>query len=159
VTVRNGVRRARRGQSGIEFLAVTGIGMLLLLSVSFLLLSDSRSSRDRAEVQQAEQIGSELLSQARVVAAQGRNSWVTVEAQVPSSVDAIYTVENNTIVFDVMTSSGLVSQPVFSLIPVSGWYGIGQKMYLYNSSSTTIGGGVTRFTVAANGTAVILSAQ
>ena len=151
---------ATRGQSGIEFLAVTGIGMLLLLGVSFFLLSDSRSSRDQAEVQQAAQIGQELIGQARVVQAQGRNSWVTVEAQIPKSVQSIYTVEDNTIVFEVGTSNGVVSQPVFSLIPVSGWYVVGPRKYLYNYSATpVVGGGTFRFTVTANGTTVLLSGQ
>jgi len=155
--VRKLVRRQRRGQSGIEFLAITGIGMLLLLGVSFLLLSDSRTSRDKAEVQQADQIGSQIISQARIVQAQGRNSWVTVEAQVPKSVKAIYTVEDNTLVFEIITSSGQVSQPVFSIVPIVGWYYVGPRKYLYDPTSTTVGGGVMRFNVLSNGSSVVIS--
>jgi hypothetical protein len=147
----------RRAQSGIEFLAVTGIGMLLLLSVSFFLLSDSKSSQDRAQLQQTQSIANDLLAQARIVQAQGRNSWVTVEAQVPRGVSAVYTVESDTLVFDINTVNGVVSQPIFSTIPINGTHLVGDRMYLYDPATTNLGGGLQRFTVFSNGTVVVLS--
>lgn len=148
----------RRGQSGIEFLAVTGIGMVLLLAVSFVLLADSRSSRDQADMRQMQQLANELLAQARVVQAQGRNSWVTVEGVVPESVSAIYTVENDTLVYDLNTGRGPYSQPVFSLVPISGNTTIGVRAYLYEPSQRSPGGN-HRFIVTANGTAAVIRMQ
>jgi type II secretory pathway pseudopilin PulG len=148
----------RRGQSGIEFLAVTGIGMVLLLAVSFVLLADSRSSRDTAEMRQVQQVANELLAQARIVQAQGRNSWVTVEGTIPESVSAIYTVEDDTLVFDMNTAHGPFSQPIFSLVPIAGNTTIGAKKYLYNPAARSPGGN-QRFIVTANGTAAVLRMQ
>ena len=45
------VLKNKFGQSGIEFLAVTGIGLLLLVGVSFFLLSDSKAAQAQAEIQ------------------------------------------------------------------------------------------------------------
>jgi hypothetical protein len=146
----------RRGQSGIEFLAVTGIGLVLLLGVSFFLLSDSKASKDQAQLRQIQQIGAEVIAKARVVQAQGRNSWVTVDAQVPDSVSAIYTVENNTLVFDVNTQNGVISQPIFSEVAIAGLRDVPPKRFL---DTGTFHAGVVRFTVYSNASVVLLSVQ
>ncbi len=165
--VRRIMRPARRGQSGIEFLAVTGIGMLLLLGVSFLLLSDSRTSRDEAEIQQAAQVGAVILSQANIVLAQGTNSWVTVEAQMPQSVKGIYLVDTSVaqksaIVFEMQTSKGLIYVPVFSKLdlegpvsagspPLANNFIVGSNWYIHAPPSTGFSpsGGKSRIRVIA----------
>ena len=100
-------------------------------------------------------LGSSIIAQAETVYALGINSWVTIEVNVPPNVQQIYTVENRTLVFEMQTGGGVVSQPVFSDVPIMGIVTIVNQSFL----NTTIHSGNTKIRIYSNGTLVILSAS
>lgn len=150
------MRREVHGQSSVEFLLVTAVGLLLLTSVSFFFLQQNRATTDTVRLQQATDVGHELLQQALYVYSLGANSWVTVEISMPDDVLAVYTVENDTVVFDVATRNGIVSQPVFSDIPITGINVSGVRAYVNNN--TRIHPGSTEFRVTSQGGIVTIAA-
>lgn len=150
------MRRGARGQSSLEFLLVTGIGLLLLTGVSFFFLEQNRNTSDTTQLQQATDAGAEILQQALYVFSLGRNSWVTLELALPGDIIAMYTVENDTLVFDVGTQRGVVSQPVFSDIPITGINITGARAHVNNV--TGMHGGATQFRITSQGDIVTIAA-
>lgn len=149
-------RDDRRGQSSVEFLVVTGIGLLMLTGVAMVYLSYTRGSSDSVRLQQVNAIGETILQQASRVYGLGSNSWISVDVSMPEGVQDVYTVENNTLVFDVSTSNGIVSQPVFSTIPIFGVNQSGVRWYITNG--TVIHSGATRLRITSNGANVTIQA-
>jgi hypothetical protein len=152
------MRREVRGQSSIEFLMITGIGLLLITSVSFFFLQQSRSTADTTRLQQATDAGNTILGQALYVYSLGANSWVTVEISIPDDVLAIYTVENRTLVFDVGTRDGMVSQPVFSGVPVAGASLPDAQERRHVNDTTVVHSGRMRFRITSLGDTVQIRA-
>ncbi len=151
-----------RGQSSIEFLFVTAAGLLLVVVVAFSFLSASRSAEDRARLTQVNNIGNSIVEQASTVYALGANSWVNIDVNMPQSVVAVYTAENRAIVFDVQTSTGIVSLPVFSPTPLVG---AAPAVGVRNDINTTIGtahiqihSGNTPIRVTSQGSVVLVQA-
>jgi hypothetical protein len=147
----------KSGQSSIEFLFVTGIGLLLIVAVAFAFLHATRGSEDKVRLQQAGVISASILQQANTVYSLGRNSWVTMDIVVPEEVVAIYTVENSSLVFEVTTSRGIVAQPVFSSTPITGVRPVGVVSYI-NDPSTVIHDGPTQLRITSLGSTVEIKA-
>lgn len=145
----------RRGQAGFEFLAVTALGLFMVVLAAFFLLGQSANERDTAAVQQAQQALSVIANQAERVWSEGRNSWHTVELTLPENTQGLYTVENNTIVVEVGTGIGLIAQPRFMRIPVTGGYDVvGPRSNAFPTGQER--GGPIRIRVENNGTTVLL---
>ncbi len=149
-----------QGQSGVEFLAVTGIGLLMIVTISIFILGQTESERDESSLQQAQQIQSTLSAQAQEVWARGRNSWSTVDVVLPSTTKNITVVEGNTLVFDMSTSyAGIVAQPYFIPVPIAGNYTIDAQGRTAVFPPGLERGGSIPIRVANNGTAVVFSIQ
>jgi hypothetical protein len=121
----------RRAQSSIEFLVITGIGLTLITTAAIAFLSYTRQGGDDARLAQVTDIGNQILAQAEWVNSLGGYSWNTVQTTMPDGVTAIYVAENSTLVFDVQTQHGVISQPVFSTIPITGVNASGTRNYVY----------------------------
>jgi len=146
--------RMRRGQAGVEFLAVTAIGLLMIVGVSLFLLGQSRAQQDETALQQAQNGLTILANQAERVWALGRNSWVTVEFTLPETTSAFYSVEGNTLVMEIGTTYGLVAQPYFMPVPVMGGYDtVGERTNIFRTGEER--GGPVRIRVHNNGTEVL----
>lgn len=147
----------KRAQSSIEFLAVTGIGLLLIVGVSATYLTYSKGNEDKTRIQEATTAGQNIIQQAKTAYALGKNSWLTLEVTMPDKVLAIYTVENNTLVFDIGTQHGIISQPIFSSVPILGVNDMGTKNYITNGS-VLLHAGKTGFRVTSLGANVTIQA-
>jgi len=147
----------KRAQSSVEFLAVTGIGILIIVGVAGVYLSYTKSNQDKVALQQVTNIGESVMQQVSTVYSLGKNSWVTLNVDMPDSVLAVYTVENNALVFDVGTIYGTVSQPVFSSITIIGVNTSGQKSFI-NTGNVTIHSGKTALRITSQGNNVTIQA-
>lgn len=159
-TVDPQAKRVRiRGQSGIEFLAVTAVGLLMITGISIFLLGQTQSEQDSVTLQQTQQVMTVLASRAQQVWARGPNNWDTVDVTLPSNVANISTVENNTLIIDIDTVyAGRITQPYFMPVPISGGYGTdGERTAVFQPGSER--GGPISIRVSSNGTAVIFSVQ
>lgn len=125
----------------------------MITGVSFGYISYTNSQNDQVKLQQVTAIGTEIISTATRVNELGSNSWVTVDVSLPEEVLDIYTVENNTLVFDVATQGGIVSQPVFSPTAIMGITPVGNRTYV-NDATLAIHSGRTRFRVTSQGSVV-----
>lgn len=145
----------QRGQSGIEFLAVTAIGLMMLVGISLFILSGSSAERDETALQQGHQILSTLASQAETVWAMDKNSWLTPEVTLPENTKALYTVEGDTLVIEIGTSyGGTIAQPYFMRVPISGGYtSDGTRTSAFRDGEER--GGPVRIRVLNNGTSVV----
>ena len=150
-------KQAKRGQSSVEFLLVTGIGLVLLTAVAMGYLTYTRASEDKMRVQQVQDIGNSIMQQANRVNSWGGNSWLPVDVTMPNNVLAIYTVDNNTLVFDVATKEGTISHPIFSTVTIVGVNQVGAKSFV-NNGSVTIHEGTMHFRVTGRGTDVQIEA-
>lgn len=121
-----------RGQSSLEFLTVTGIGLLVISAAAIAFLSYAQTSGDDARLAQVTDIGISIIGQANYWYSVGGYSWGTVDVVMPDNVIDVYTVENNTLVFDVETRYGIVRQPVFSTTPIIGYTTTGNISSIYS---------------------------
>lgn len=146
-----------RAQSSIEFLMVTGIGLLLLTTVVAGYLQYQRGNEDRVQVEQAYAIGTNILEKVQFVYALGGSSWETITVTMPDNVVDVYAVENNTLGFTLATSSGLTNQLLISDIPINGTRTVNGHSSIYNGS-ITIHGGTTKIRITSQGSLVQIQA-
>jgi hypothetical protein len=151
------MKKQVRAQTSMEFLVITGIGLLLITTVTYAFLQYNKDTADKATVEQVTSAGFVILQKAGEMHSYGANSWTTVEVNLPSGILAIYTVESDTLVFDVATSRGLVAQPVFSRTPIVGVREDGEKLHV-NSGQVVIHDGPTQFRITSNGENVSIQA-
>jgi hypothetical protein len=151
------MKKQVRAQSSVEFLAITGIGLLLITTVAAAFLSYTRDTGDQVALKQVNDIGNTILGQASTVYSWGGYSWVSVDAVLPDSIVAIYTTENNTLVFEVATQNGIVAQPIFSTTPITGVNVVGTRAHL-NNGTMTIHEGATKFRITSLGSIVQIQA-
>lgn len=109
-----------RGQISVEFLMITAISLTIIGASAFVLLDYTRSASDQTGLQQVADIGYRVVSEAQNVYVYGDQSFVTVETSLPEGIRDIYVVDNSTLVFELATSRGAVTVPVFSDVPLSG---------------------------------------
>lgn len=147
----------KRAQTSVEFIAVSAIGMLLVVAIGAFYVNFAKGNEDAVRMQQVTSVGATIISQAQNVYSYGKNNWVTIDARIPDKVSAIYTVEGKALVFDVETSYGTVSQPVFSLTPITGVQPIGSKIHV-NNASMSIHSGNMRFRATSLGGVVEIQA-
>jgi hypothetical protein len=147
----------KKGQSSIEFLIITGFGLLLITGISFVFLNYSQTTQDQTRTQQASQIGSTFINNAGEMYALGANSWVTITVTMPDKIVDVYTTENNSIVFELGTATGVQTQPVFSSVPIRGVTVSGDRVSVYN---TTVfpHSGPTDFRITSQGNVVTIQA-
>lgn len=129
---------------------VTGIAMALLVGSTFFLFQFTQSSGDESALQQAAQIGYRVVDEAASMYVFGQDSFVHVTGSVPASIQAIYVVDEDTLVFEVRTSKGVVPVQVFSDVPINGTNEIDGKVHI-NPSGTEVREGNTRYRVTSQG--------
>ncbi len=110
----------RRAQASIEFLMVTGLSMALLVAGTFFIFDFTQANADQNALQQAAQVGYSLVDESANVYVYGEGSFVRFAGSLPDSIQDIYVVDENTIVFDVITRQGITPVQVFSPIPING---------------------------------------
>jgi hypothetical protein len=147
----------KKGQSSIEFLIITGIGLLLITATAFAFINYTKGSSDKVQVQQVSSIGAAILEQVDTMYALGANSWITMDVVMPQDVTAMYTVNDEALVFEVGTSQGVVKQPVFSNVPIRGVNTSGEISYVYNES-VVLHSGPTKFRISSLGAVVTIQA-
>lgn len=126
--------REVRAQISLEFLMVTGVALFLLATSTYFVFDFTRQNTESNAMQQVAQLAYRISDEARNVYVYGPGSFVTITANMPDTYVGAYTVENDTIVFEVLTQYGHGAVPVFSEIAVNGTREDGERMYLYGAS-------------------------
>ncbi len=141
---------SRTGQVSIEFIIIVAISLFLLTGATILVMDYLRTNQTGSDLQRVTQIGYRVIDEATNAYVYGKDSFIQVQAAVPSSVIDVYVVDNNTLVFDVSTQNGITSVPVFSSIPINGTRAVGDKVFV-NDADISIGGGKGIFQVTSKG--------
>ena len=125
-----------RGQISVEFLMITGIAVFILATASVFMYQYTASSGDRTALAQVASIGYQVVDQSKNVFVYGEGSFVTVEASLPEQINSVYVVDDNTLVFELHTSRGEVTVPVFSDVPINGTNRIGSQVHVPGAAQT-----------------------
>jgi hypothetical protein len=118
----------KKAQSGVEYMAVVGIALLVLTAGTLILSNYSRSINDQVITNQITIIGNTIINNAETMYVLGNESWVTIEFNFPTSVKSTIINDNKDLVFSYYTSSG-ESNVVFFL----------EKFNISNQSSPCVG--------------------
>lgn len=106
----------KRAQSGVEYMAVVGIALLVLTSGTIILSNYSKSINDQVITNQINIIGNTIINSAESMYVLGNESWVTIEFNFPTAIKSTNIYNNgddySDLVFSYYTSSG-VSNVVF----------------------------------------------
>lgn len=110
----------RKGQASFEFLLITGIAIGLLVASTYFVFGYTQSGAERTAMQQAAQIGYQIVDNARTVHIYGEGSFVTVLANPPEQMRSIYVVDERALVIELETDKGIVPVQVFSDVRING---------------------------------------
>ena len=154
-----------KGQSGIEYIVVTGFALLALTPVLYLLFTSVQSYQTETASAQMSAVGRELIATAERVYHSGPPSKLTVEVRIPDGVQAMIIRRNNpdtttctkcTELLYVLNSGGqVVSSTQVDVHGVEPWEDDGGvSTYPFNQSM--VSAGTRRFTLEAVQNYVIL---
>ena len=129
---------------------VIGMAMILLVGSTFFLFEFTRAGTDENALQQAAQIGYRVVDEAANMYVYGEDSFVTVTGSNPTTIQDVYTVDGDTLVFEVVTQNGVVPVIIFSEIPINGTRVDGERAYV-NAADMPIRPGNTRYRVTSRG--------
>lgn len=96
----------KKGQSGIEYMAIIGIALLVLVAGTIIFLNYSKSSNDQVVSSQLNIIGSTIMSNAESMYVLGNESWITIEFNFPHNVKTVAINNNQEMYFAYATSKG-----------------------------------------------------
>ncbi len=105
-------KKKKKGQSAIEFLSIIGIALLMIIPASYLFLSQSRLTTDQIVSGQLDQIGGTIIGRANEMYSLGRESWTTINVNIPENIRSAYIANNEDLVFTYDTRQGR-SEAVF----------------------------------------------
>jgi hypothetical protein len=105
---------AKKGQSGVEYMAVVGIALLVLTAGTMILSNYSRSMNDQVVSNKINIIGRTMINNAESMYVLGNESWITVEFNFPTSVKSTMINDQQDLVFTYYTATG-TSDIVFFL--------------------------------------------
>lgn len=104
----------RKGQSGVEYMAVIGIALLVLTSGTLILANYSRSISDQVISNQLSIIGNTVMNGAESMYVLGNESWMTIEFSLPNVIDSVNVNGDMDLVFSYYNSVGVSNVVFFS---------------------------------------------
>jgi hypothetical protein len=96
----------KRAQSGIEYLAIVGIALLVLTSGMLIFSNYARTSSDDVTSNQLNLIGNTIMTNAEAMYVLGNESWITIEFNFPKVVSNAAINNNQEMFFAYSTSRG-----------------------------------------------------
>ena len=103
--------------------------MTLLIGATFFLFEFTQAGSDENELQQVAQLGYRVVDEAASMYVYGSGSYVHVTGSHPQGIQAVYVVDENTLVFEIATQRGVVPVQVFSPVPINGSVVDGQRVH------------------------------
>ena len=113
------MEKVKRGQISTEYLIVIAFVTFLIISVLGLSLFYSSQINDQIKFDQINSFANKVISSSEQVFFSGEPSRITITTYLPSGVDSI-NVLNDSIVFGVLSSSGLTTLSYNSDVPLYG---------------------------------------
>ena len=104
--------REKRGQGSFEYISIVAVALLLIIPSTVLFLNYSQSTGDEVLNSQFNFIGNTLLSKSEEMFVLGRDSWSSVEVNLPNSFQNATIVNSEDLVFTYQSRRG-ESQAVF----------------------------------------------
>jgi hypothetical protein len=109
----------KKGQISMEYMVVAGFVIFILIGILGIAMFYSNSIKDGIKVYNLNNFGDKVTSSAESVFYAGTPSKATITAYLPDSVQQI-TIEDNSIVAYIQTSSGVSITSYRSEVPISG---------------------------------------
>lgn len=80
----------RRAQISFEYLVIVGIAIMVIVPTLLFFLTFTGTSEDSVSHSRVNEIGLEMMETAQNVYALGKHSWLTLDVNVPDSVNGFY---------------------------------------------------------------------
>lgn len=107
-----------RAQVSVEYLMIIAFAFAILIPGIYFFYVSSQSSSSGMVSSQYAKLGQEMISNALKAAAQGKDSWLTLDALIPDSIEAI-NVSKKELVFTYQGSGGETVAVFFSDVVLS----------------------------------------
>jgi hypothetical protein len=104
----------RKAQSGVEYMAVIGIALLVLTAGTLILANYSNSINDQVISNQLSIIGNTIMNSAESMYVLGNESWMTIEFNLPNVINTVSINGNQDFVFSFYNSVGVSNVVFFS---------------------------------------------
>ncbi|MFH1590109.1 MAG: hypothetical protein ABIB43_06085 [archaeon] len=118
----SGLSINRKAQISVEYLFILGLALAIIVPGSMMFYSYSQESNDRLVAGQINQIGKNIINQAKEVETIGKNSWTTLEVTFPNAVISAYVVGDYELIIPYETKSGITEAVFFSDAKIQGVY-------------------------------------
>lgn len=102
----------KKGQGSFEYISIVAVALLLIIPSTVLFLNYSQSTGDEVLSSQFNFIGNNLVSKSEEMFVVGKESWSTVDVNLPNSFQNATIVNQEDLVFTYQSRRGL-SQAVF----------------------------------------------
>lgn len=102
----------KKGQGSFEYISIVAVALLLIIPSTVLFLNYSQSTGDEVLSSQFNFIGNNIVSKSEEMFVVGKDSWSTVEVNLPNSFQNATVVNQEDLVFTYQSRRGL-SQAVF----------------------------------------------
>lgn len=139
-----------RAQVSIEFLVITGLALAVMGVTSYMIFDYTQQNSDQNAMQQSALVGYRLIDEAANMYVYGQDSFVTVSANLPAQIEAMYVVESDTLVLELNTDDGIVPVTVFSPVPINGTRADPPRSHL-DPATSSVRGGSQDFRVTSRG--------
>ena len=112
--------------------------MLIVVPGFLLFYNYSVKSGDELTNSRIDMIGHAIIDSVEKVYYIGENSWETIEADVPESVNWVYIINNTELVIEYESSAGLSEAVFFSDINITTPYEVSNRFYITNVTHPAI---------------------
>lgn len=109
----------KRGQVSLEYTLMVGFALIILMPLVVIHMTQEESIRDDSNLMQATNIVQTLTSNAESIHFIGEPSKTTIEVRMPQNVKDIE-IEDNRILFEVMTGGGVVEVYKYTDVELTG---------------------------------------
>jgi uncharacterized protein (UPF0333 family) len=109
----------KKGQISVEYMIVAGFVIFLVVCILSIAFFYSNSIRDGIRVYNLNNFGNKVTSSAESVFYAGYPSQATITAYLPEGVQSVI-IQDNSIVANISTSSGVATIAYESEVPISG---------------------------------------
>ncbi|MBU0471983.1 MAG: class III signal peptide-containing protein [Nanoarchaeota archaeon] len=127
----------KKAQISVEYLFIIGLALAILVPGSIMFYNYSQESNNKLVAGQINRIGKNIINQAEQMNAIGKNSWTTIEANLPETTRNIYA-KDYELVITYQTDNGLSESVFFSDINIKGEYTDGEISPAFHSGTMKI---------------------
>jgi uncharacterized protein (UPF0333 family) len=111
----------KKAQISVEYLLIIGMAMAILIPGTIMFYNYSKDSNDQLVSNQINRIGKNIIHNSEDMYVIGKDSWTTIDVNMPESATGAYIIENELIIM-YSTRRGITESVFFSDVPIVGLY-------------------------------------